>query len=98
MKKFLLLPLYVLSFASCTSQSEVIWFCNASKIDIFYVDYHDEYVLGDYYSLQYIEKDFLGIDIRYKVTPDDEYVIKEYRHVTYVITLLPQECRCECHC
>lgn len=70
---------------SCSNKIE--WLDNASKIEIHGIDLEVIYLKEDYYILEYIEKDFEGIDIRYKLDKKADYVTTYYRHVTFVLTI-----------
>lgn len=74
---------------SCSK--EVVWQKNASKIEIHGINLEAVYLKENYYTLEYIKKDFEGIDIRYKLNEIDEYVTTYYRHVTFVLTIIAEQ-------
>ena len=77
---------FCLIATSCSSTSA--WKSDASQIYIHGIDLEIIYIKDNYYILDYIEKDFKGIDIRFKVNKEDEYVITYYRNVTYVLEII----------
>ena len=87
MKKLLLFLLPVFSLSACVANTEVEWQKNASVIEILSPCHYEIYTIENYKNLEYVERDFYGIDIRYREFPYNDYTVKYYRNVSYTITL-----------
>lgn len=83
--KLLLLPLPLLCFG-CTNKTTPDWKNDAEKIEIYAPNYSISFMSGDYCCFEYLEREFSGVDIRYKMYKGDTYTIYYYRNVSYIIT------------
>ena len=90
MKKTLILISLLFPFSLCLvgcKESEPMWKNDALFIQINYENSQENYSISDYFSFEYLERSFRGLDIRYKINVDDNFIVKTYRNITYIITL-----------